>query len=430
MASWADGSAADFKDFLNHACHCAFGEVYRYSPAVRIVRDAVNPMEFYDEDFLFRFRFTKASVIAIMSELQLKKNTDRRGTPLPPLLKVLITLRFYNTGAMQTVVGDLVRVSQQYVSRCVWEITQVICLRLFPKYVRLPDAADANAVMARFYAIGLFPGVTGCIDCTHVPIVSPGDENAEVFRNRKGYFSLNVPAITGPELQFFDVVASWPGSVHDSRIFTNSRVMALYEQKAVLGVLLGDQGRSVATWAQQEVPRYFVSDTTWKTQRHFRRDLPLDCVPWPFRGCTLADIEKAAGGAQLPTDAAVEFCATCRVTVHYQCYYKGALHVERTKAPAEGMATTRKASKPAPLSQRSDTDLAALCRQQMGEDPHFAALLSGLPPPATSKEPPMGGVATMDVDRFGLNKTSHSVFRTRLTTLAILCASNAGKSQQ
>ncbi|KAH8029689.1 hypothetical protein HPB51_002711 [Rhipicephalus microplus] len=96
--------------------------------------------------------------------------------------------------------------------------------------------------MARFYAIGLFPGVTGCIDCTHVPIVSPGGENAEVFRNRKGYSSLNVQAITGPELQFFDVVASWPGSVHDSRIFTNSRVMARYEQKAVPGVLLGDQG--------------------------------------------------------------------------------------------------------------------------------------------------------------------------------------------
>nr|XP_037274623.1 putative nuclease HARBI1 isoform X2 [Rhipicephalus microplus] len=200
-------------------------------------------MEFYDEeDFSFRFRFTKASVIAIMSELQLKKNTDRRGTLLPPLLKVLITLRFYGTGAMQTVVGDLVRVSQQYVSRCVWEITQVICLRLFPKYVRLPDAADANAVMARFCAIALFLGVTGCIDCTHVPIVNPGGENAEVFRNRKGYFSLNVQAITGPELQFFDVVASWPGSVHDSRIFTNSRVMALYEQKAVPGVLFGDQG--------------------------------------------------------------------------------------------------------------------------------------------------------------------------------------------
>ncbi|KAH7986482.1 hypothetical protein HPB51_026660 [Rhipicephalus microplus] len=99
------------------------------------------------------------------------------------------------------------------------------------------------------------------------------------------------------------------------------------------------------------------------------------------------------------TDAAVEFCATCRVTVHFQCHYKGAMHVARTKAAAEGMATERNTSNPAPLSQRSDTNLAALCRQRMGEDPHFAALLSGLPPPAISDGPPMDGVATIDVDR-------------------------------
>ncbi|XP_075731190.1 uncharacterized protein LOC119180753 [Rhipicephalus microplus] len=161
-------------------------------------------------------------------------------------------------------------------------------------------------------------------------------------------------------------------------------------------------GRSVATWARQEgqeVPRYFVSDAPWRTQRRVRRDLPLDRVPWPFRGCPLAEGEKAAGGAQLPTDAAVGFCATCRVTVHFKCHYKGAMHVARTKAAAEGMATERKALDPAPLSQRSDTDLAALCRQRMGEGPHFAALLSGLPPPAATDGPPMDGVATMDVDR-------------------------------
>lgn len=61
-------------------------------------------MELYcEEDFAFRFRFTKASMLIIMSDLQLKNNTDQRGAPLPPLLKVLITLRFYGTGTMQTV---------------------------------------------------------------------------------------------------------------------------------------------------------------------------------------------------------------------------------------------------------------------------------------------------------------------------------------
>ncbi|KAL1476838.1 hypothetical protein MTO96_036201 [Rhipicephalus appendiculatus] len=116
-------------------------------------------------------------------------------------------------------------------------VTKIKAKSLIKDSMPLPSFSEMESLMS---AVSLC--VTGCIDCTHVPIVSPGGENAEVFRNRKGYFSFNVQAITGPELQFFDVVASWPGSVHDSRIFTNSRVMALYEQKAVPGVLLGDQG--------------------------------------------------------------------------------------------------------------------------------------------------------------------------------------------
>lgn len=36
------------------------------------------------------------------------------------------------------------------------------------------------------------PGIGGCIDCTHIKIQNPGGPDGEVFRNRKGYFSLNV----------------------------------------------------------------------------------------------------------------------------------------------------------------------------------------------------------------------------------------------
>lgn len=48
--------------------------------------------------------------------------------------------------------------------------------------------------MRDFYKIANFPGVTGCIDCTNVRIKSPGGDEAEVFRNRKGVFSVNVQA--------------------------------------------------------------------------------------------------------------------------------------------------------------------------------------------------------------------------------------------
>ncbi|KAH6935841.1 hypothetical protein HPB50_010804 [Hyalomma asiaticum] len=48
-------------------------------------------------------------------------------------------------------------------------------------------------------------------------------------------------AITGPQLQCFDLWASWPGSAHDSRIFDNSRARVRYEEGTVPGILLGDK---------------------------------------------------------------------------------------------------------------------------------------------------------------------------------------------
>lgn len=56
------------------------------------------------------------------------------------------------------------------------------------------------------------------------------------------YYSIYLQAVTGPQLQFFDVVASWPGSVHDSRIFDNSRLRVMYEEHRLPGHLLGDMG--------------------------------------------------------------------------------------------------------------------------------------------------------------------------------------------
>ena len=41
------------------------------------------------------------------------------------------------------------------------------------------------------------------------------------YRNRKGYFSLNVQAICDADMQFMNVVAC-PGSSHDATIFNNS----------------------------------------------------------------------------------------------------------------------------------------------------------------------------------------------------------------
>lgn len=62
-----------------------------------------------------------------------------------------------------------------------------------------------------------------------ISIFSIGGENGEIFRNRKGYFSLNVQTMCDSKLKIMDIVARWPGSAHDSTIFNNSRISARFE---------------------------------------------------------------------------------------------------------------------------------------------------------------------------------------------------------
>ncbi|KAG0432446.1 hypothetical protein HPB47_020834 [Ixodes persulcatus] len=153
-------------------------------------------MEMYsNREFLARFRLAKTTVREVLCTLSLHPGWDDRGKPLTPLLQLLVALRFYGAGAFQTVTGDLVNVSQPTVCRVVGRVTDLIARELFPKLVKFPGeagSAGCNVAMHDFYKIGKFAGVTGCIDCTHVRIKSPGGVDAEVSRNRKGYFSINV----------------------------------------------------------------------------------------------------------------------------------------------------------------------------------------------------------------------------------------------
>ena len=66
----------------------------------RIIRDAENPIEYYrDREFYTRYRFNKETVMAIlmMFENELMKE-NRRGLPIPPIIQLLISLRYYATG--------------------------------------------------------------------------------------------------------------------------------------------------------------------------------------------------------------------------------------------------------------------------------------------------------------------------------------------
>nr|CAH7713995.1 unnamed protein product [Callosobruchus chinensis] len=85
--------------------------------------------------------------------------------------------------------------------------------------------------------------MNGCMDGTHKRLQSPEGRDADVFRNRKGYFSINTQVVDNKKLKIMDVVTRWPGSVHDQTVFNNSRIKARFQNNEFEdNVLLGDSG--------------------------------------------------------------------------------------------------------------------------------------------------------------------------------------------
>ncbi len=199
--------------------------------------------EMYDEEqFRSRFRLTKDGFREMLNIIEADISAhNERGNPIPAEIKLLLTLRYYATDTFQEACGDLCYISQPSASRIIKCVSEAIA-RLKIHYIQFPTADMLPQIKLDFWRICAFPNVVGTIDCTHIKIPCPGGENAELFRNRKGFFSLNVQAVSGPNLEIQNIVVRWPSSVHDSRIFENSRLCAQFERGDIQGMLLGDNG--------------------------------------------------------------------------------------------------------------------------------------------------------------------------------------------
>ncbi|KAJ8915451.1 hypothetical protein NQ315_003214 [Exocentrus adspersus] len=194
-----------------------------------------------------RFRLSKLAVTEVINRIrpEIEKNSNR-GASIKAETQVFLTLRYYATGNMLLPVADFVGVSVASASRIIKSVSSTIAA-LRPEIIQMPQTREElEFTVHKFYEIARFPRCCGAIDCTHVRIISPGGNDGEIYRNRKGYFSLNVQTVADASLKIRNIVAWWPGSCHDQTIFNNSRLKFNFENGGyTLFLLIGDSGYAV-----------------------------------------------------------------------------------------------------------------------------------------------------------------------------------------
>nr|XP_023027765.1 putative nuclease HARBI1 [Leptinotarsa decemlineata] len=167
---------------------------------------------------------------------------------IDPRTRILVALSFYDTGSYQRLIGEShnISISQQSVSNCIRDISSLITEHLADRYVKFPTTnEERNVIKLAFHQKYNFPGVTGAVDCTHIRILHPVEEEHN-FVNRKGYHSMNVQVICDSNLRILAVNPKHAGSTHDAYIWHTSAIREEVETQYRLENrscwLLGDSG--------------------------------------------------------------------------------------------------------------------------------------------------------------------------------------------
>ncbi|XP_058817968.1 putative nuclease HARBI1 isoform X2 [Topomyia yanbarensis] len=191
------------------------------------------------ENFKALYRFTNENVHWLTDHF-LCDQEDTRGGGLSNFQKMKTFLRYVG-------VGEDIGIHQTTVCKIIWHVCQQI-IDKSNYWIQFPSTEEQfrkakNAWSRR----GKIPNAIGAIDCTHVHIVRPHNHPDE-FINRKGFASFNVQATCDANDIFTSIDCSWPGSVHDSRIWKNSDIHRIMFENTAGALLLGDEGYAIAPW--------------------------------------------------------------------------------------------------------------------------------------------------------------------------------------
>ena len=247
--------------FLHHRRLCRKKKLYWVAPGrteqwwLNLV-SGLAPAENWKKNF----RMPRAQFYELVNELHPFISPDPsspNNRAISSDKKLAIALYYLKDTGSLSMTANVFGVASNTVGTVVFEVCQAICKHLGKKYLYLPkDKEQMMKKVSEFESKYGMVQAFGCIDGTHIPISCP-NENKQDYFCYKQFFSLNVQAVCDYKGMFMDVDCRWPGSVHDSKVFVNSNLNKMLQNKNFNGVY-----QSLLTGCGK-VPNYLIGDPAY-----------------------------------------------------------------------------------------------------------------------------------------------------------------------
>uniref|UniRef100_A0A2A4JV88 DDE Tnp4 domain-containing protein n=1 Tax=Heliothis virescens TaxID=7102 RepID=A0A2A4JV88_HELVI len=168
------------------------------SPEKRVLKPAeCDPFDLNEPSFIETYRLSKDLTRDLCEELKPVMPDSTKSIEFSVESKVLAALAFYASGKYQKTIGGRgdPSATQYFVSTAVLQVTEAMNHpTIVKKYIHFPHLRqERDIIKAKFYMKYGIPNVVGCVDCTHVPMARPDDDQKSHFN--KSYHSKKVQIV-------------------------------------------------------------------------------------------------------------------------------------------------------------------------------------------------------------------------------------------
>jgi hypothetical protein len=189
-----------------------------------------NTVQHYnDMEFRKTFRLNKSTFDNLIKDIEGDAVfcNNSRCKQKPVKLQLAVFLKTLGSVSSRWDVSTHFGISQGTVCLYCDRVSKAI-KNLRDRVVVWPQNADRSAIISGFQEMAGFPGVVGAIDGTHINLwCAPTAKDKDVYFSRHHRYAIHLQAICDHRGLFISYDIGWPGSVHDAKVYRNSRFFCL-----------------------------------------------------------------------------------------------------------------------------------------------------------------------------------------------------------